>query len=154
MRIQTTVGAAVLASIIALSGCSSESSDKPAVNSGVPAPTTSVSADAQTTTSAAEASPSATPSIDPESVDGEEGGLRIDPATHVVDGKALAESISAKLAKEFGGRPDSLTCPDLSATVGASVKCTLVNGVDTLMFTVVVTAVNGSSLDYELKSGD
>lgn len=148
MRIQTTVGASRARVDHCVVRVFEREFDKPAVNSRAGL-TTSVSADAQTTTSAAEASPSATPSIDPESVDGEEGGLRIDPATHVVDGKALAESISRKLAKEFGGRLTPPTCPDLSATVGASVKCTLVNGVDTLMFTVVVTAVNGSSLDYE-----
>lgn len=155
MKTQTTVGAVALASIIALAGCSTGGSDKSGTTSGSSAPTTSAPMESQTATSTAQASPSAgAPSVDPEAVDGEQGALRIDSATNTVDGTPLAKSISKLWAERGGPKLDSATCPDLSATVGASVTCKLVSGADTLMLTVVVTAVNGSSLEYEVKSGE
>ena len=72
MKIQTTVGALALASIIALAGCSTDGSDKSGTTSSGSAPMTSAPVESQTTTSTAPASPSAEASpVDPEAVDGE-----------------------------------------------------------------------------------
>ena len=154
MKIQTTVGALALASIIALAGVRPMDRTNPVRPRSGSAPMTSAPVESQTTTSTAPASPSAEASpVDPEGGRRRAGALRIDSATNTVDGTPLAKSIS-RLWAERAARLDSVTCPDLSATVGASVTCKLVSGADTLMLTVVVTAVNGSSLEYEVKSGE
>jgi hypothetical protein len=56
------------------------------------------------------------------------------------------------LTKSVGQEPDSVSCPDdLDAKVGASERCTLTSGGDTLGMTVTVKSVDGDNATYEVE---
>lgn len=64
----------------------------------------------------------------------------------------VAQQISDQLTKQVGQKPDSVTCPDdLPATVGATVRCTLKAGTDTLGVTAKVTSVDGSNVKFDIQ---
>lgn len=64
----------------------------------------------------------------------------------------VAQQISDQLNQQIGQRPDSVTCPeDLPATVGATVRCTLKAGSDSLGVVAKVTSVDGSNVKYNIQ---
>ncbi|MCG5213063.1 DUF4333 domain-containing protein [Streptosporangium sp. KLBMP 9127] len=91
----------------------------------------------------------------------EETPVGDDPAepknTGVSEGGAVhkarvAQTISDKLAADTGKRPDRVTCPaHLPARVGATIRCELTAGSDTLGVTVAATSVNGNRVNYNFK---
>ncbi|MGA6222478.1 DUF4333 domain-containing protein [Streptomyces umbrinus] len=67
----------------------------------------------------------------------------------------VAQTISDKLAADTGKRPDRVTCPEhLPARVGATIRCELTAGHDTLGVAVTATAVNGKQVNYNFKVGE
>ncbi|MEU9954985.1 DUF4333 domain-containing protein [Streptomyces sp. NPDC050982] len=67
----------------------------------------------------------------------------------------VAQTISDKLAADTGKRPDRVTCPEhLPARVGATIRCELTAGSDTLGVTVTATSVNGKQVNYNFKVDD
>ncbi|MFE2643185.1 DUF4333 domain-containing protein [Streptomyces nigra] len=67
----------------------------------------------------------------------------------------VAQTISDKLAANTGKRPDRVTCPEhLPARVGATIRCQLTAGSDTLGVTVTATSVNGNQVNYNFKVDD
>ncbi|MGX1915788.1 DUF4333 domain-containing protein [Streptomyces phaeochromogenes] len=67
----------------------------------------------------------------------------------------VAQTISDKLAADTGKRPDRVTCPEhLPARVGATIRCELTAGSDTLGVIVTATSVNGSQVNYNFKVDD
>ncbi|GAA2213831.1 hypothetical protein GCM10009850_092940 [Nonomuraea monospora] len=67
----------------------------------------------------------------------------------------VAQTISDKLAANAGKRPDRVTCPEhLPARVGATIRCELTAGSDTLGVTVTATSVNGKQVNYNFKVDD
>ncbi|GAA1647366.1 hypothetical protein GCM10009733_050560 [Nonomuraea maheshkhaliensis] len=91
----------------------------------------------------------------------EEKRVADDPAepedTGVSDGGAVhkarvAQTISDKLAATAGKRPDRVTCPEhLPARAGATIRCELTAGSDTLGVTVTATSVNGKQVNYNFR---
>lgn len=77
--------------------------------------------------------------------------MTVDSATGAVDGPQVASAVSAELAAIAGQEPDSVTCPDLPATVGASIRCQLVAGTDTLGVTVTTSSVQGGRVQFEIQ---
>lgn len=75
----------------------------------------------------------------------------IDLSAQVVDGDDVARSVSNQVAATVGARPESVSCPDLRAQVGASQRCTLVTGTDTYGVTVTVTGVQGSDVRFDIQ---
>ncbi|MBA2309973.1 MAG: DUF4333 domain-containing protein [Pseudonocardiales bacterium] len=64
----------------------------------------------------------------------------------------VAQQISDQLNQQIGQRPDSVTCPeDLPATVGATVRCTLKAGTDSLGVVAKVSSVDGSNVKYDIQ---
>ncbi|UUU26335.1 DUF4333 domain-containing protein [Streptomyces sp. DSM 40750] len=67
----------------------------------------------------------------------------------------VAQTIADKLAADTGKRPDRVTCPEhLPARVGATIRCELTAGSDTLGVTVTATSVNGKRVNYNFKVDD
>ncbi|TLS46902.1 DUF4333 domain-containing protein [Streptomyces montanus] len=67
----------------------------------------------------------------------------------------VAQTISDKLAANTGKRPDRVTCPEhLPARVGATIRCRLTAGSDTLGVTVTAISVNGNQVNYNFKVDD
>jgi cytoskeletal protein RodZ len=67
----------------------------------------------------------------------------------------VAQTISDKLTADTGKRPDRVTCPEhLPARVGATIRCELTAGSDTLGVTVTATSVNGKQVNYNFKVDD
>ncbi|MEV1084998.1 DUF4333 domain-containing protein [Streptomyces sp. NPDC050211] len=67
----------------------------------------------------------------------------------------VAQTISDKLTADVGKRPDRVTCPEhLPARVGATIRCELTAGTDTLGVTVTATSVTGSNVNYNFKVDD
>ncbi|MEU6846069.1 DUF4333 domain-containing protein [Streptomyces sp. NPDC046716] len=67
----------------------------------------------------------------------------------------VAQTISDELAASTGRRPSRVTCPaHLPARVGATIRCDLTAGSDTLGVTVTATAVNGKRVNYSIKVDD
>lgn len=73
-----------------------------------------------------------------------------DASTGVVDGQVVAQAVFDQLAATVGKQPDKVSCPDLPATVGASVRCDLVAGADTLGVTVTTSSVEGAKVDFDI----
>jgi hypothetical protein len=72
--------------------------------------------------------------------------------TAAVPKDQVAQQISDQLTKQVGQKPDSVSCPDdLPATVGATVRCTLKAGTDSLGVTAKVTAVDGSNVKFDIQ---
>ncbi|MDQ1024619.1 hypothetical protein QF035_002201 [Streptomyces umbrinus] len=84
---------------------------------------------------------------EPENTGANEGG-----AVHKA---RVAQTISDKLAADTGKRPDRVTCPEhLPARVGATIRCELTAGSDTLGVIVTATSVNGKQVNYNFKVDD
>ncbi|SDM25117.1 DUF4333 domain-containing protein [Nonomuraea jiangxiensis] len=67
----------------------------------------------------------------------------------------VAQTISDKIAADAGRRPDRVTCREhLPARVGATIRCELTAGSDTLGVTVTATSVNGNQVNYNFKVDD
>lgn len=68
-------------------------------------------------------------------------------------GKAqVARQISDDLFRQFGSRPDSVTCPeDLEGTPWATLRCELKDNGQTYGVTVTVNSVQGSDVNYGFK---
>ncbi|MCF6471286.1 DUF4333 domain-containing protein [Nonomuraea sp. MG754425] len=91
----------------------------------------------------------------------EEGPVGDDPAEPGSTGASedgavhkarVAQTISDKLAANSGKRPDRVTCPQhLPARVGATIRCELTAGSDTLGVTVTAASVNGNQVNYRFK---
>lgn len=72
-----------------------------------------------------------------------------------VDRAEVAKQISEQLEKGVGKAPDKVTCPDdLEAKVGATLRCELTEGGDTLGVQVKVTAVEGSNAKFDIQVDD
>ncbi|MFD5893207.1 DUF4333 domain-containing protein [Streptomyces sp. NPDC060366] len=79
-------------------------------------------------------------------------GVSEDGAVHKA---RVAQTISDKLAADTDKRPDRVTCPEhLPARVGATIRCRLTAGSDTLGVTVTAISVNGNQVNYSLKADD
>ena len=94
--------------------------------------------------------------VDPEAVDGEQRctseSTRLPTRSTARRWLSRFHGCGPREAAEAGLGDVSRLCRRRS---GHRVTCKLVSGADTLMLTVVVTAVNGSSLEYEVgKSGE
>ncbi|MDQ4115149.1 MAG: DUF4333 domain-containing protein [Actinomycetota bacterium] len=69
-----------------------------------------------------------------------------------VDEIELEERVSTSLEQQVGQKPDQIDCPgDLTGKVGETMECTLTAGADQLGVTVTVTAVNESTVDFDLE---
>jgi hypothetical protein len=68
----------------------------------------------------------------------------------VVDGQDVAQAVFDELTKTAGTQPDKVSCPDLPATVGSSVRCDLVSGADTLGVTVTTSSVEGTKVNFDI----
>jgi hypothetical protein len=73
-----------------------------------------------------------------------------DASVGVVDGQEVAAAVSEQLTAQVGQAPDSVTCPDLPAAVGESIRCELVAGQDTLGVTVTTSSVEGGSVEFDI----
>lgn len=67
----------------------------------------------------------------------------------VVAGADVSAAVTEQLVAIAGQAPDKLTCPDLPAEVGASVRCELVAGPDVLGVTVTTTSVDGGDVLFD-----
>jgi hypothetical protein len=74
-----------------------------------------------------------------------------DPAAQVVDGKKVAQSVFDQLTATVGAQPDEVSCPDLPAKVGASVRCRLKTGADVYGVTVKVSNVEGTDVRFDIQ---
>jgi Domain of unknown function (DUF4333) len=73
-----------------------------------------------------------------------------DASAGVVDGQEVAQAVFDQLTQTVGQQPDKVSCPDLPATVGASVRCDLVAGPDTLGVTVTTSSVEGTKVNFDI----
>lgn len=78
---------------------------------------------------------------------GEPAAMRADAGA--VSGADVASAVSEQLTALTGVTPDKLTCPDLPADIGASIRCELVAGADTLGVTVTTTSVSGDEVLFD-----
>lgn len=86
-------------------------------------------------------------------------GTAVEPAggeetTDRVVGPEVAAAVSDQLALLSGRRPDSVTCPDLPAAVGSSIRCNLVAGPDTLGVTVRASSVRDGRVEFDIEVDD
>ena len=76
-------------------------------------------------------------------------------STPTVSRADLEAEISRQLAAEVGAAPDRVDCPDgLHGEVGATQRCTLTAGADTLGVDVEVTAVDGTDVSFDIEVDD
>lgn len=80
------------------------------------------------------------PTVEPASMQADAGA---------VVGSDVAAAVSAQLTTLTGVTPDKVNCPDLPAEVGASIRCELVAGPDTLGMTVTTTSVQGDEVLFD-----
>ncbi|WP_017595962.1 DUF4333 domain-containing protein [Nocardiopsis potens] len=84
----------------------------------------------------------------------EEGGGASDAGggAGAVPADEVAQQAATVLEEQVGQAPDDLTCPeDLPAEVGASIRCELTAGGDTLGVTVTATSVDGGDVGFDVK---
>jgi hypothetical protein len=67
-----------------------------------------------------------------------------------VDGKNVAQSVFDQLVSN-GKQVNQVSCPDLTAQVGASQRCTLMSGTETYGVTVTVTTVQGTDVKFDIQ---
>jgi hypothetical protein len=72
-----------------------------------------------------------------------------DPS-QTVDGKNVAQSVFDQLVSN-GKQVNQVSCPDLTAQVGASQRCTLMSGTQTYGVTVTVTSVQGTDVKFDIQ---
>lgn len=141
-RIATAAALGTLTVLLA-TGCSLSIGDADKKNEA----TASESADAVEEQPTAEEQPVGDDPAEPENA-----GVSEDGAVHKA---RVAQTISDKLAADMGKRPDRVTCPEhLPARVGATIRCELTAGSDTLGVTVTATSVNGKQVNYNFKVDD
>jgi hypothetical protein len=76
------------------------------------------------------------------------GGLSVEQAD-------VEQQISDQLEALVGRAPESVSCPgDLEGTVGATLRCSLTDGGETLGVDVEVTAVEGDLVDFDIQVDD
>lgn len=64
----------------------------------------------------------------------------------------VEQGISDQLTKKVGKRPDRIDCPgDLKAKVDETMRCNLISGGSSIGVTVVVTAVEGDNVQYDVQ---
>ena len=74
------------------------------------------------------------------------------PPGATVDEIALEKRVATLLEQQVGQKPDNIDCPgDLTGKVGETMECTLTAGADQLGVTVTVTAVNESTVDFDIE---
>ncbi len=79
-------------------------------------------------------------------------GLTGCSGTVVVEADDVASQVSDQLEAEVGQRPDSVDCPeDLQGEVGATTRCELTAGAETLGVLVTVTAVDGDVVSFDIE---
>jgi hypothetical protein len=67
----------------------------------------------------------------------------------------IETSLLDRLEQQLGQRPDSATCTDnLEGKTGTSIDCLVVTGPNTRTFTVTVTTVVDSTIDYNYEAKD
>ena len=72
-----------------------------------------------------------------------------------VPGDELAKTVKSKLEESVGQPADKVTCPDdLPAEVGATTRCTLEAGGESIGVTVTTTGVDGKNVDFDIKADD
>ncbi|WP_017538411.1 DUF4333 domain-containing protein [Nocardiopsis halophila] len=82
---------------------------------------------------------------------GESGAPDSGGEAGAVPADEVARQAAAVLEEEVGQTPDDLTCPeDLPAEVGASIRCDLTAGGQTLGVTITATAVEGTNVDFDV----
>ena len=70
----------------------------------------------------------------------------------VLDEAEVEEGAKQALTETVGQEPDSIDCPDdLKAEVGATMRCELTAGSDTLGVTVTVTSIDGDNATYDVE---
>jgi Domain of unknown function (DUF4333) len=70
----------------------------------------------------------------------------------VLDEAEVEEGAKQALTETVGQEPDSIDCPDdLEAEVGATMRCELTEGNDTLGVTVTVTSIDGDNATYDVE---
>ena len=69
-----------------------------------------------------------------------------------VDKNLVASKVSDQLTQQIGRKPDSVTCPDnLKGNQGATLRCDLKDGGQTLGVTVTVTDVDAGDVHFDIK---
>lgn len=129
-------------------GCGQSTPQAGSATTTAPAPTT----DAPTATGTPSATEDAAPAAGAEAT--QATPVPVDPGDGVVDGPAVAQSVTTELTKIVGRAPDSVTCPDLAAKVGTQIRCTLVDGSDTYGVAVTTTSVQGTDVKFGIKVDD
>lgn len=76
------------------------------------------------------------------------------PVGAMVAGPMVATAVADQLAAMVGQRPDKVTCPDLMAAVGSSIRCELVAGRDVFGVTVTTSSVQGGRVQFDIKVDD
>jgi Domain of unknown function (DUF4333) len=72
-----------------------------------------------------------------------------------VDKAQVAGVISDRLTAQVGKKPDSVTCPDnLKGTMGATLRCQLVDGNEKYGVNVTVTNVDAGDVSFDFKVED
>lgn len=72
--------------------------------------------------------------------------------TGYIDRNDVASQISSRLAQQVGRKPGSVSCPsDLSAAVGARLRCDLTDGGQIYGVTVIVTDITASGVDFDFR---
>jgi predicted thioesterase len=84
----------------------------------------------------------------------EDGNAKFDIVA-VVDRNEVATRISQRVADSGGNKPGSVTCPeDLTAVVGATLRCELTDAGERHGVTVGVTSVDGGDVKFNFKVDD
>lgn len=74
--------------------------------------------------------------------------------TGTVDGKKVADKVSATLTKKVGQKPDKVTCPDLKGKKGEKVTCALTAKGKTYDTVVTVASVDDGVVNLNIKVAD
>jgi hypothetical protein len=75
---------------------------------------------------------------------------RVAAGDDVVDGSEVAQAVFDQLTTTVGSEPDEVSCPDLPAAVGATVRCDLTAGPDTFGVSVTTTSVDGGQVAFDI----
>ncbi|MGK8523216.1 DUF4333 domain-containing protein [Nocardia asteroides] len=71
--------------------------------------------------------------------------------TPKVEEADLEKSVKDSLTEKVGQEPDTINCPgDLTGKEGATMRCTLTAGGDTLGVTLTVTSVEDDTVKYDI----
>ncbi|MGY0490358.1 DUF4333 domain-containing protein [Streptomyces sp. WG-D5] len=82
-------------------------------------------------------------------------GCSVSVGSKGVSKDEVAKQASTALGKKVGREPDDVTCEDdLKAEVGATVRCRLTDGGQTLGMTVTAKSVDGDKVDMDFAVDD